>query len=379
MSVALLGSELLGFAQLGFELLRPEFALAVLGAVLLVLLAGAWLRRGRRRELERLADASLWPRLFPERWPVGLVLRVLLGAGATLALGLALLGPVRGFTLVPVQRRGVDVVIALDTSRSMLAADDEPDRLRRAKREIEALLQKLQGERAGLVAFAGAAWDVTPLTRDLDTVRWFLRRLSPDDNRTGGTDLGAALEFATRRLGETEGSTQVIVLVTDGEDLGGEGLVAAREAAGRGAKIHVLGLGTEGGAKIPDGRGRFVRDDAGQEVITRLEDATLRAIADATGGIYMRAHGSVLPLEQLYERVIAREVGRDVVDGKRRIPNDRYQWPLALGLALLLVELAARERRDALGRLARPDRPTLLRRARKRGNKELQSTGGLET
>jgi len=333
-------------ALMGFEFLRPGLALSALVCALVVALSGILMRALRARDLARLADASLLPRLLAGRLPLRLAARVALGVVAAGSLALALLGPVRGFTLVPLQQRGVDVVIALDTSRSMLAADAEPDRLQRAKKELEALLTKLQGERVGLVAFAGSAWDVTPLTRDLDTVRWFLQRLSPDDNRAGGTNLGEALRFATRRLGEVEGSTQLIVLVTDGEDLGGEGLTVAREAAARGAKVHVLGMGTEGGAKIPDGRGRFLRDEQGEDVVTKLEDATLREIAEATGGVYMRAHGSVLPLEQLYERVISQEDGRDVVDGMERIPQDRYQWPLAIGLVALLAELALRERRN---------------------------------
>lgn len=334
----------LGF--LGFELLRPGMALLALACALAVAVAGGVLRVLRTRDLARLADPALVPRLMPGRLPSRLTVRAILGVVASTAFACALLGPVRGFTLVPLQQRGVDVVIALDTSRSMLAADSEPDRLRRAKREIEALLTRLEGERVGLVAFAGTAWDVAPLTRDLDTVRWFLARLSPDDNRAGGTNLGEALRFATRRLGETNGGTQLIVLVTDGEDLGGEGLEVAREAAARGAKVHVLGMGTEGGAKIPDARGRFLQDEQGQDVVTKLEDSTLRQIAEATGGVYMRAHGSVLPLERLYERVIAQEDGRDVVDGKERIPQDRYQWPLAVGLVALLAELALRERRS---------------------------------
>lgn len=330
---------------LGFDALRPKLALVGLSAALVVALAGLVLRELRRRDLARLADPHLVPKLFPGRLPLRLAARVVLGVLAVASLALALLGPVRGFTLVPLQRRGVDLVIALDTSRSMLAEDNEPDRLRRAKKELDALLSKLEGERVGLVAFAGSAWDVAPLTRDLDTVRWFLKRLSPDDNRAGGTDLGAALRFATRRLGEASEGTQVILLVTDGEDLGGEGLAVAREAAQQGAKVHVLGMGTVGGAKLPDGRGQFVRDEQGVDVVSKLEDATLRTIAESTGGVYMRAHGSVLPLERLYELVISKEQGRDIVDGKERIPQDRYQWPLALALVLMLSELALREQR----------------------------------
>ncbi len=334
-------------ALFGFDVLRPELVWRVLPAALVVVLA-AWLTQTlRRRDFARLADAALLSRLFPSRLRLRFALRAVFATVGAIALGVALLGPVRGYVLVPLERRGVDLVIALDTSRSMLAADNEPNRLERAKKELEALLARLEGERVGLVAFAGTAWDVAPLTRDLDTVRWFLRRLSPDDNRAGGTDLGAALRHATERLDTEAKATRVIVLVTDGEDLTGEGLTVARDAAAVGAKVHILGMGTEGGAKIPDGKGRFVRDEAGAEVVTKLEDTTLRSIAEATGGLYMQAHGSVLPLERLYDLVIAGEDGRDIVDGKERIAQDRYQWPLAIGVLAWIFELALRERRSS--------------------------------
>lgn len=143
------------------------------------------------------------------------------------------------------------------------------------------------------------------------------------------------------------------MLVTDGEDLTGEGLDAAEEAAARGIEVHVLGMGTEVGGKIPDGMGGFVVDpESGEEVVSRLESESLERIADATGGVYLQAKGRVLPLEELYRRAIQPMEGRDVVDGKERVPRDRYQWPLA---AAILAGLLAGAMRDA-GRRRRPVR-----------------------
>lgn len=343
------------------EVLRPGHGWFALLGLLPLVCAAALLGR-RRAMLARLAEPRHLARLFPDlarRAGVGRDLgawlarrgwlRALLSAAAAALLAFALLGPVRGFALVPVATRQVDVVVCLDTSRSMLVEDVEPSRLARAKNEVAALFDAMRGERVGLVAFAGLARMVAPLTKDVDTARFFLERLSPDDNRKGGTDIGAALRLALDRLDADAGSNQAIVIVTDGEDLSGEGLDAAEEAAQRGVVVHVLGLGTAAGGKVPDGMGGFVKDESqegrGEEVVSRLESSTLRALSDATGGIYLEARGRVLPLEELYRRAIAAMEGRNLVDGKERVPRDRYQWPLLAALIALVAEGALRDTR----------------------------------
>ncbi len=363
---------------MGFEILRPELA-AVLAAGLVPLALCLWELPGRIRALRLVAEPRHLRRVFPGLAGAGddalgwirrrAWSRAGLVATGMALVGLAWMGPTRGFALVPVEQRRIDVVVALDTSRSMLVEDVEPSRLERAKVEIGALLDAMTGERVSLVAFAGSARDVAPLTADLNTVRYFLDGLSPEDNRRGGTDLGAALKLALERFDGESGSSEAIILVTDGEDLTGEGLAAAEVARDRGVRVHVLGMGTAGGGKVPDGEGGFVVDpDAttgGGEVVSQLRSESLRAIADATGGIYLEARGRVLPLEELHRRAIATMEGRDIVDGKERVPRDRYQWPLVLGLALLVLEGAALDARR--GRAAGLS---------KRGPAESASSGG---
>lgn len=333
----------------------------LLGLVPLVL---AWLLMGRQRDmLRRIAEPRHLAKLFPglarkagpgqdlARWISRRgVWRGVLAASALALAALALLGPVRGYALVPVATRQIDVVVALDTSRSMMVEDVQPSRLARAKNEISALFDVMRGERVGLVAFAGLARNVAPLTKDTETARYFLKRLSSDDNRKGGTDLGAALRLALERLDERNGTNQAIILVTDGEDLGEAGLEAAAEAAQRKVKVHVLGMGTSTGGKVPDGLGGYVVDPTAeggpQEVVSKLESESLEAIAKATGGIYLQAKGQVLPLEQLYRRAIAPMEGRDLVNGKERVPRDRYQWLLLLALLALMLEGSLRETRS---------------------------------
>ena len=347
--------------MIDFDWLRPEYAL-LLGLAIVPLVAGALALRSRLRLIRRVAEPRHLARLFPglarragERGGEDLTkwlrrrawLRATLSALCLALVVVGLLGPVRGYALVPVATRQIDVVVALDTSRSMLVEDVTPNRLERAKAEIGALFDTMQGERVALIAFAGLARNVTPLTRDVSTAQYFLEDLDPSDNRKGGTDIGAALTLALERFDTGAGANQAIVLVTDGEDLTGEGLAAAEEAAKRDIRVHVLGMGTSSGGKVPDGDGGFVVDPAAEggpaDVVSKLESTTLRALAEATGGIYLEAKGRVLPLEELYERAIAGMEGRDIVDGKERVPRDRYQWVLALALLVLVFEGSMRE------------------------------------
>ncbi|MCP5021017.1 MAG: VWA domain-containing protein [bacterium] len=260
------------------------------------------------------------------------------GGGALVLMVVALLGPQRGSVLMPVPRRGIDIVVCLDTSRSMLAQDVGEDRLAEAKKEILGLLDVLQGDRLALIAFSGDVRQVAPLTRDTETLGWFLDSLSPNDNRRGGTDLGGALSSALEMFDGRNGSHEAIVLVTDGEDLSGEGQVIAAEAAERGIRIYVLGMGTEGGAKVPAEGGGWTRDANGLDVVSKLHAATLDNIAEVTGGLYIQAQGTVLPLEQLYKRGFSRLQGRQYEQGFERVESDRFQWPLLLALILLAME-----------------------------------------
>ncbi len=260
------------------------------------------------------------------------------GGGALVLMVVALLGPQRGSVLMPVPRRGIDIVVCLDTSRSMLAQDVGEDRLAEAKKEILGLLDVLQGDRLALIAFSGDVRQVAPLTRDTETLGWFLDSLNPNDNRRGGTDLGGALSSALEMFDGRNGSHEAIVLVTDGEDLSGEGQVIAAEAAERGIRIYVLGMGTEGGAKVPAEGGGWTRDANGVDVVSKLHAATLDNIAEVTGGLYIQAHGTVLPLEQLYKRGFSRLQGRQYEQGFERVESDRFQWPLLLALILLAME-----------------------------------------
>jgi Ca-activated chloride channel family protein len=328
----------------GFDVLRPGLvALALAGPALLVV--GALGLRARARARLALVSVEQQVRFLPRFSRTRARARVLFAGIAALFLGLAAIGPVRGYTLRDVRRRGLDLVLCIDTSRSMLAQDQKPDRLTRARREIVGLLDKLKGDRAALLAFAGDVREVAPLTHDRATLKAFVSTLSPDENLKGGTDIGACLERALGLFDGRTGAHEAVVVLTDGEDLEGHGLEVAKKARERGIRVYLVGMGTSAGGKIPDAGRGFVKDENGKEVVSKMDGTSLQAIADATGGAYLAAEASPIPLEELYEKRITKLEGRELFAGKERIPHDRFQWPLVLAAACMLCEAALRERR----------------------------------
>jgi len=324
------------------EFLRPELGWT-LAAALVALLAGLWARARARRELSAWVGERHAARFVPGHSPARATARVVLAGVGLALLALALLGPVVGHTFRPVSRRGLDLVVCLDTSRSMLAQDLRPSRLERAKREIVGLLDRMAGDRVALVAFSGEARDVSPLTRDRVTLESLLGFVSSEDNQEGGTDLAAAIARGLDLLDGKSGASEAIVLLTDGEDLAGQGLALAEQARERGIRIFVLGVGTVEGGKIPivdaSGKQSFRVDEQGQEVVTKLDRASLVELARRTGGEFLAADESATPLEDLYRARITRLEGREITSGERRVPYDRFQWPLAAGLACWFVAL----------------------------------------
>ena len=331
-------------ALLGFELLRPIDLVWLLLVPVLALLGVRALRRSEEEARAMVAPERL-ERFFGGLVPGATRLRLVLGSAGVALLALAVTGPVRGFTLREVERKGLDLIVCLDASKSMLVPDLGRTRLEEAKRQVKALFPRLQGDRIALISFSGEARRIAPLTRDHTTLGWFLDGVDPGDHALGGTDLAAALQEALDLFDGRSGSHEAVVLITDGEDHGGRGLELAEEASRQGIAVHVLGVGTELGGKIPQPDGGWVVGPDGQEVVSRLVPDTLEAIARVSGGRYRGTEGSVLALERLYDEAIGTMEGRTYDRGLERIPHDRFQWPLVLGLACMITSLALRGRR----------------------------------
>ena len=338
--------------MIGFDLLRPGYLLFA-PLALLLLAVGLWGLARRRTRLARFVAPHRLGRFAPSASRGRPLLRVLLATAGLSLLVLSLVGPVRGYTNRETYARGLDIVACLDTSRSMLARDLRPDRLERAKRELVGLFERLRGDRCAILAFSGEAREVAPLTHDYRTLTALLDHVTTEDNRRGGTDLAVAIERALEMFDGRNGAYEVIVVLTDGEDLEGRAAEVAEKAKERGIRVFVVGVGTEGGGKIPvkdtNGREGFLRGPDGEEVVSRLAGETLESLARVTGGEYLSTEQSPTPLEDLHRMRISRIEGRELEGGMRRIPHDRFQWSLVLGLLCMLGEVGLRERRGRVG------------------------------
>ncbi|MFN8179845.1 MAG: VWA domain-containing protein [bacterium] len=337
---------------------RPDLLIAAAATLVLLPFFFLWAFRSADRARRTLLADDLVPRLargfHPGRRRVKAALQI---AGVT-ALLLALAGPRAGSREVTVKRKGIDLVIALDVSNSMLARDIPPSRLDRARHEISAFLDGLKGDRVALVAFAGDAFLECPLTLDYGAARMFLDVMDTHSVSRQGTDIGAAIRTSLGAFGQGEDKYRAIVLVTDGEDQTGDGLRAAEEAARRGIKVYTIGVGSESGEPIPlpdDAGGGYKKDKGGQVIMTTLNPETLEKIALTSGGEFHRATTGELELEHIHESL--QKLGeKELASRSFTQYEERFQFPLALGLLLLLIDFALPERvradKDWEGRFA---------------------------
>jgi Ca-activated chloride channel homolog len=304
----------------------------------------AWLLvRGvvrRKRILARFADPAMHPDLLPgydpkSRWiKAGLIL-------AALALAVfALAGPTMGFRWEKTTAKGVDIMIALDCSRSMLAQDIAPTRLERAKREIVDLLRLMKSDRAGLVAFAGQAVLQCPLTMDHAAFHIFLNVLTPDYLPVGGTNLPAAIEACYNGFEADADTDKAIILITDGENTAGDVSQVAKKMADSQIKVFCIGVGDPAGAPIPDPDGGFTKDEQGNIVLSRVDEESLKEIARLTGGHYVRSVAGDMDLDRIYTQGIRGTMEQKTLEqGKKKVGEQRFQWFLFPCVVLLLMEL----------------------------------------
>lgn len=330
---------------------RFGFTEALFALLLIPLLAVfLWFAlRQRRKALQRFGETELVRKLAATVSRRGLITKRTVQVVAVLLLIVALARPQFGTRVETVRREGQDIVVALDVSNSMLAEDIAPNRLERAKLAVARLIDRLEGDRIGLVAFAGDAFVQSPLTVDYAAARLFLNAMEPDLVPIQGTNLGAALDVSLGAFDERDRQHRVLIVITDGEDHEGAIDEAVARAAESGIRIHAVGIGSPNGVPIPDfderGRRRgFKRDAEGNVVTTRLEEATLRRIADETGGGYTRVTARGTELYALADEIAGME-GREIEAQQLTQYEEQYQIFLGLALALLLAEILISERR----------------------------------
>jgi Ca-activated chloride channel family protein len=327
---------------------QPVFLIVALALGVALVALFVHLSFSRRRALALLGAKHLLANLTASVSIVRRRIKEAMVVTGVVLVGVALARPQWGFRWEEAHRRGVDVLFAVDTSKSMLTPDVKPNRLERAKLAVRDLVQKFPDDRVGLVAFAGSAFLETPLTLDHSIFEQSLDGLDTNVIPLGGTNVASAIDVAEKALANDE-HKKVLVLLTDGEDLSGDAINAAEAAAKKGLVVYTVGVGTPHGELIPiaskGGQTRFVKDDAGNFVTSKLDESLLRRIATVTSGSYRALGDNGQGLESLYRDELATLPRSDLAARSEKVPIERYQWPLGIGLLFLGIEPMIRERR----------------------------------
>ena len=329
-----------------FRFANPEY-LWLLWLLPLLLFAGILSLHLARRRLARFARPEILRLLAPDVSPARRRLKFALFCTALGLLILALARPQFGSKLREVQSRGIEMMIAVDVSNSMLAEDFQPNRLERTKYAIDRLFDGLRQDRVGLILFAGDAVVQLPITSDYRMARAFARKIAPDAVSVQGTDLGQAISLATISFSErTEEDTRgrAIVLITDGEGHDSGALEAAKRAAEQGIRIFTIGIGTPEGAPIRID-GEFIRDENGEMVVSKLGEPLLEEIARTTDGAYLRSTNQSLGLDEIVRTINAMEQG-ELQALRFEEYDEQFQYPIGAALVLLLVEFLLLDRRN---------------------------------
>jgi len=307
--------------------------------------------RWKKKSMLKFASANLQDLMFPQYSRGKIVAKHILFIISFALLIIVLARPRLGMKVQEVQTQGADIVIALDVSNSMLAEDLKPNRLERAKQAISVLLDRLTGDRIGLVVFAGTARKQIPITIDYATAKMTVQTISPDDINTQGTSLSAALEMAISTLPEERKGSGAIILISDGEDHEGQALEIAKTAREKQIFIHTIGIGSPQGVPIPvyeNGQLKgYKTDKNNQTIITKLNEPMLQQLAAVGGGVYVKGNNPTIALDQIKKEIDRME--KQVVAMKRHEDGeDRFQWILIFAITLLVIEIMMGEKASGL-------------------------------
>jgi Ca-activated chloride channel homolog len=303
----------------------------------------------QRKTLVRFASMRLLDKLTASVSPARRKAKQVLFVLGVFCLFVALARPQAGYEWQETHRKGLELLFAVDTSKSMLAQDVKPDRLTRAKLAVHDLVDKLDGDAVGLLAFAGNAFLQCPVTLDYDAFRESLDALDTKVIPRGGTDIAAAIREAEAVFKTRTAAEKILVLISDGEDLGGESIAAAKEAANNGVKIFAVGIGSTTGELVPipseNGGTDFVRDTSGQLVKSHLDEATLKQIVEATGGLYQPLGQQGEGLNEIYKQGLASFTRHDLSSRQAKVPLEQFHWALLAALGCFMAEMLIGTRR----------------------------------
>lgn len=309
--------------------------------------------RWKRKAILRYGNPKLVERLMPDFSAGKLRGRFILMAIAWSLLVIGLSDPRIGSKYEEVKRQGIDMIIALDVSKSMLAEDLKPNRLERAKQAVNKLLDKFGDDRIGIVVFAGEASLQLPFTSDYAAARMFLSTISTESIQTQGTALGRAIQISMRSLPRDRSRSKAVILISDGENHEDDAIAQASAAKSAGVTVHTLGIGSAQGAPIPEMKdGRLLgykQDENGSTVISRMNPEMLKEVAKAGGGLFVQSSSGNVGLEDLFTQINAMQKS-DFGTKTFTDYEDRFQYFLLPALILLMIELLINDKRSALSK-----------------------------
>ncbi len=330
-----------------FRFANPELLYLLLLLPVMIVLFIIEIYR-RKRTLSRIGEQRLVIDLIPELSSARPVLKFIIITLA-LASGVIMLArPQFGSKIEDVKKQGVEVIIALDVSNSMLAEDIQPNRLTRAKQAISRVVDNLDNDKIGLIVFAGDAYTQIPVTTDYVSAKMFLSSIGPAMVPKQGTSIGAAISLGIRSFSPGEDKSKAMIIITDGENHEDNPVEAAEEASKAGIVIHTIGIGSEQGVPVPvetGGRKDFLKDVDGNTVISRLDEDILKKVALSTGGNYVRANNSNIGLDEIFGEI--RKMKKQELESTVYTEyNDQFQIFAAITLFFLILEFIIMDRKN---------------------------------
>lgn len=307
-----------------------------------------WSRIARKKALRRFGNTEILKQLMPftSKSRPTFKFIILMLALAFIITGMA--RPQFGSKLKKVKREGVELIIALDVSNSMMAEDIQPNRLERAKRAISRLIDRLKNDKIGLIVFAGDAYTQLPITSDYNSAKLFLNSVNTQIVPRQGTAIAAAINLAAKSFSPNGQANKAIIVITDGEDHEGDAVEAAKNAAEKGIVVHTIGMGLPEGSPIPiikNGQKDYLKDRDGKVVVTKLNEQMLEQIASAGKGIYVRANNAQVGLNTLFDEI--NKMQKEEMESRVYSEyEDQFQYFFAVGLFLILLEFVILERRN---------------------------------
>ena len=330
-----------------FEL-EEKIYFYLLLAIPMLIVAFLMLSVWRKKTQKQFAEHRLLQRLTPEKSTFKQVFKLLLWLLAIACFSVGLVNPKFGTKLETVKREGVDIVFAIDVSKSMLAEDIAPNRIEKSKQLVTQIINNLASDRIGIIAYAGQAYPQLPITTDYASAKMFLQNMSTDMLSSQGTAISDAIEMATTYFNDEEQTNRILVIISDGEDHSENAVSAANLAAEKGIRILTIGVGKTSGGPIPLKRNGIIesykKDKNGETVITKLNETVLAEIATQAKGFYLNGANTQQVVDQVKEELLAMD--KKEFETKQYTDFDhQFQWFLGFGLLFLCIDVLVSEKK----------------------------------